>query len=103
MSNIPNAARGVIIGAGSVGSSVAYHLAQNSWKDLVLIDKGPLPNPGGSTGHASNFCFPMEYSKVMFQITRDSIRQFKDLGVFRVSGGVELARSPENLRELHRR
>ncbi len=34
------------------------HLAELGWKDLLLIDKGPLPNPGGSTGHASNFIFP---------------------------------------------
>jgi glycine cleavage system aminomethyltransferase T/glycine/D-amino acid oxidase-like deaminating enzyme len=93
----------VIIGAGIVGNSVAYHLAKLGWKDMVLLDKGPLPNPGGSTGHASNFCFPMEYSRVMAQITRDSMDQFKELGVFRESGGIELARSKENLEELKRR
>ena len=45
-------ARAVIIGAGIVGNSLAYHLARLGWRDLVLIDKGPMPNPGGSTGHA---------------------------------------------------
>ena len=64
----------------------------HSWKDLLLIDKGPLPNPGGSTGHASNFIFPVDHAKVMTQITRDSMRQYKELGVFRESGGLELAR-----------
>ena len=103
MDGIPSHARVVIIGAGIVGNCVAYHLAQHSWKDLVLIDKGPLPNPGGSTGHASNFIFPVDHSKVMTQITRDSTRQYKTLGVFRESGGLELARSRENLEELKRR
>jgi glycine cleavage system aminomethyltransferase T/glycine/D-amino acid oxidase-like deaminating enzyme len=103
MHEMPNQAKVVIIGAGIVGNSVAYHLAEQSWKDLVLIEKGPLPNPGGSTGHASNFVFPMEDSKVMFQITQDSMRQFKELGVFRTSGGVELARSQANFIELRRR
>jgi glycine cleavage system aminomethyltransferase T/glycine/D-amino acid oxidase-like deaminating enzyme len=70
---------------------------------MVLIDKGPFPNPGGSTGHASNFCFPIDYSRLMVQITRDSVRQYKELGVFRESGGLELARSEDNLRELKRR
>lgn len=102
-SSVPGHARVVIIGAGIVGNSVAYHLAQHSWKDIVLLDKGPLPNPGGSTGHASNFCFPMEYSKVMYQITQDSVKQYRDFGVFRQSGGIELARTKENLEELKRR
>jgi glycine cleavage system aminomethyltransferase T/glycine/D-amino acid oxidase-like deaminating enzyme len=93
----------VIIGGGIVGNSVAYHLARLSWKDIVQIDKGPFPNPGGSTGHASNFCFPIDYSRLMVQITGDSVRQYKDLGVFRESGGIELARSQDNVRELRRR
>jgi glycine cleavage system aminomethyltransferase T/glycine/D-amino acid oxidase-like deaminating enzyme len=103
MDGVPSHANVVIIGAGIVGNCVAYHLAQNSWKDLLLIDKGPLPNPGGSTGHASNFIFPVDHAKVMTQITRDSMRQYKELGVFRESGGLELARSSQNLEELKRR
>src|SRR5262245_7954734 len=101
--NLPSRARVVIIGGGIVGNSVAWHLARLSWKDIVQIDKGPFPNPGGSTGHASNFCFPIDYSRLMVQITRDSVRQYKEFGVFRESGGIELARSQENLRELRRR
>ena len=53
MSTLPKQANVVIIGAGIVGNSLVYHLAQKGWKDMVLLDKGPLPNPGGSTGHAS--------------------------------------------------
>jgi glycine/D-amino acid oxidase-like deaminating enzyme len=103
MSSVPSHARAVIIGGGIVGNSVAYHLARLSWKDIVQIDKGPFPNPGGSTGHASNFCFPVDYSRLMVDITRDSVRQYREFGVFRESGGLELARSPENLLELRRR
>ena len=103
MSVVPSHARVVIIGAGIVGNCVAYHLARNGWKDIVLIDKGPLPNPGGSTGHASNFIFPIDHSKVMTQITQDSMRQYKELGLFRESGGLELARTEANLQELKRR
>ena len=50
MSDLPKHVKVVIIGAGIVGNSVVYHLAKLGWKDMVMIDKGPLPNPGGSTG-----------------------------------------------------
>jgi glycine/D-amino acid oxidase-like deaminating enzyme len=99
----PTRASAVIIGAGIVGNSLAYHLALLGWTDLVLVDKGPLPNPGGSTGHASNFIFPIEYSKMMFELTRDSTEQYKELGVFTESGGIEVARTPERMIELKRR
>ena len=82
MSETPDRASAVIIGAGIVGNSLAYHLARLGWTQLVLVDKGPMPNPGGSTGHASNFIFPIEYSKMMMELTRDSTEQYKELGVF---------------------
>jgi glycine cleavage system aminomethyltransferase T/glycine/D-amino acid oxidase-like deaminating enzyme len=103
MNDIPSRARAVIIGAGIVGNSLAYHLAKLGWRDLVLIDKGPMPNPGGSTGHASNFIYPIEYNKMMMELTRDSTEQYKQLGVFTESGGLEVARTPERMIELRRR
>ncbi|MGI8420724.1 MAG: FAD-dependent oxidoreductase, partial [Gaiellaceae bacterium] len=53
--SFPSSARAVVIGAGIVGNSIVYHLSLLGWTDIVMLDKGPLPNPGGSTGHASNF------------------------------------------------
>jgi glycine cleavage system aminomethyltransferase T/glycine/D-amino acid oxidase-like deaminating enzyme len=103
MSETPDRASAVIIGAGIVGNSLAYHLARLGWTDLVLIDKGPMPNPGGSTGHASNFIFPIEYSKMMMELTRDSTEQYKELGVFTESGGIEVARTRARMEELRRR
>src|ERR1700753_404569 len=103
MSDVPARASDVIIAAGIVGNSLVHHLALLGWKDLVLVDKGPLPNPGGSTGHASNFIFPIEYSRLMFELTRDSTEQYKALGVFTESGGIEVARTPARMQELKRR
>src|SRR6266566_1039543 len=96
-------ASAVIIGAGIVGNSLVHHLAQLGWRDLVLVDKGPMPNPGGSTGHASNFIYAIEYSKMMMELTRASTEQYKKLGVFTESGGLEVARTPERMTELRRR
>jgi glycine cleavage system aminomethyltransferase T/glycine/D-amino acid oxidase-like deaminating enzyme len=103
MSDQPTTARAVIIGAGIVGNSLLYHLAELGWSDLVLIDKGPFPNPGGSTGHASNFIFPVDHSKEMTALTLDSMRQYKELDVFTESGGIEVARTEERMQELRRR
>ncbi|MEX1046146.1 MAG: FAD-dependent oxidoreductase [Actinomycetota bacterium] len=103
MSDLPKRAGAVVIGAGIVGNSMAYHLALQDWKDIVLLDKGPLPNPGGSTGHASNFIYLVDHSKEMTEFTLDSAEQYKELGVFTESGGVEVARTPERLEEFKRR
>ncbi len=100
---LPAAQRTVIIGAGIVGNSLAYHLTRLGETDVTLIDKGPLPNPGGSTGHASNFIFPVDHSKEMTLLTLESMRQYKDLGVFIESGGIEIARNEERMQELARR
>ena len=103
MSTVPSKAKAVVIGAGIVGNSIAYHLARLGWRDLVQIDKGPLPNPGGSTGHASNFIFPVDHSKEMTAITTESVRQYTELGTFTQCGGIEVARTPERMQELQRR
>ncbi|HET7168132.1 MAG TPA: FAD-dependent oxidoreductase [Candidatus Limnocylindrales bacterium] len=103
MSTLPGRARVVVIGAGIVGNSMAYHLARLGWRDIVLLDKGPLPNPGGSTGHASNFIFPTDHSKEMTALTLDSVAQYQEMGVFTRSGGIEVARTPERMEELKRR
>ena len=103
MSTQPGAARVVVIGAGIVGNSLVYHLARLGWKDIVQIEKGPLPNPGGSTGHASNFIFLTDHSREMTALTADSVEQYKEMGVFTQSGGIEVARTPERMEELKRR
>ncbi len=92
-----------MIGAGIVGNSLAHHLARLGWGDLVLVDQGPLPNPGGSTGHASNFIFPVDHSREMTALTRDSLDQYKALDVFTECGGIEVARTEERMEELRRR
>jgi glycine cleavage system aminomethyltransferase T/glycine/D-amino acid oxidase-like deaminating enzyme len=103
MSQFPEKAQVVIIGAGIVGNCVAGHLAEKGWKDMVLIDKGPLPNPGGSTGHASNFIFPVDNGKALAQLTMDSKRQYAELGVERICGGIEIARTDANIADTKRR
>ena len=92
-----------MIGAGIVGNCLVGHLARLGWTDLVLVDKGPLPNPGGSTGHASNFIFPTDHNKEMALLTLESQRQYVELGVNTTCGGIEVAREEARLEEFRRR
>src|SRR5919107_5931006 len=101
--SVPSTARVVVIGAGIVGNSLVHHLARLGWRDIVQIDKGALPNPGGSTGHASNFIFPVDHSREITDLTLDSVKQYKEMGVFTESGGFEVARTEERMEELRRR
>jgi heterotetrameric sarcosine oxidase gamma subunit len=103
MATVPTSARVVVIGAGIVGNSLVWHLARLGWRDIVQIDKGPLPNPGGSTGHASNFIFTVDHSREITDLTLDSVAQYQEMGVFTRSGGFEVARTEERMEELRRR
>ena len=104
MSDFPTSAKVVVIGAGIVGNCLVGHLARLGYQtDLVLLDKGPLPNPGGSTGHASNFVFPVDHNKEMALLGEQSANQYRDLNLSVDSGGIEVARTQERMDELQRR
>ena len=47
-------AKVVIVGGGMMGVSLAYHLAEAGWTDVLLIEKGELTS--GSTWHAAGQC-----------------------------------------------
>jgi len=103
VSDFPENAKVVVIGAGIVGNCLVGHLSDLGWNDIVQIDKGPLPNPGGSTGHASNFIFPVDHNKEMALLTYESQKQYGDLGLQNVPGGIEVARDEVRLEEFRRR
>ena len=98
----------VIIGAGIVGASSAYHLAKLGWKDIVVVDQGPLFETGGSTSHAPGLVFQTNGSKMMCefaQCTTKLLNQIHtdDLPVFYPVGGIEVAYTEDRWVDLHRR
>ncbi|WP_426321298.1 GcvT family protein [Microbacterium sp. E-13] len=103
------APRVVIIGAGVVGVNIADELAQRGWTNTLVLEKGPLDLPGGSTSHAPGVVFATNGSKSMTEFAVYTIDKFSDLktadgrGSFNHVGGLELATTPERLAELHRR
>ena len=52
MSVIPARARVVIVGGGVIGTSIAYHLGQLGWSDVVLLERDRLSPRSSSTARA---------------------------------------------------
>lgn len=101
----------VIIGAGVVGSSTAYYLTQMGWRDIVVLDQGPLFKVYGSTSHAPGLIFQHNNSRSFCQISQWTVQAFKlvnDLGVAPEKcawqvGSLEIAQTPERWYELKRK
>ena len=66
-------AQTVIVGAGIVGASAAYHLAELGATDVLVIDQGPLFETGGSTSHAPGLVFQTNGSRTMCRIAQDTV------------------------------
>ena len=103
MATLPDRARVVVIGAGIVGNSMAWHLARLGWRDIVLLEKGTLPSPGRIDGSRLQLHLPdrpLEGDDRVHAGLRAPVR-----GARRVheTGGIEVARTPERMQELTRR
>ena len=97
---MPDQARVVVIGGGITGCSVAYHLAEAGWKDIILVEKAGLT--AGSTSQAAGLVTAFNPSSAMLAWRRYSIELYGRLGVFDAVGSVRLASSPAQLKELER-
>jgi 4-methylaminobutanoate oxidase (formaldehyde-forming) len=93
-------ARVVVIGGGITGCSVALHLAEAGWTDVLLVEKAQLT--AGSTCQAAGLVTMFNPSSSMLQFRRYSVELYERLGVFERVGSLRLASSPEQLRELER-
>ncbi|MDJ0595992.1 MAG: FAD-dependent oxidoreductase [Pleurocapsa sp. MO_226.B13] len=103
-----NEAKLVIIGAGIVGCSTAYHLAKLGWRDIVVIDRGSLFATGGSTSHAPGLVFQTNSSKTMTQLAKYTVELYSQLeteegSAFYGVGSLEVAYTKERWQELKRK
>ena len=102
---LPGDARAVVIGAGIAGSSIAYHLTLLGWKEVVVVDRGPLA--GGTTSHAPGLVGQLRSSASLTRILMDSVSLYRELrsggeaGYFEV-GSLRAASSRPRLEELKR-
>jgi glycine cleavage system aminomethyltransferase T/glycine/D-amino acid oxidase-like deaminating enzyme len=98
----------VIVGAGIVGTSAAYHLAELGLTDVLVLDQGPLFETGGSSSHAPGLVFQTNGSRTMCRIAQDTVRLYEGLEVdgepgWYGVGGIEVATTQQRLQELKRR
>ncbi len=101
MANFPTKANVVIIGQGGiVGASVAHHLIEKGWENIVGIDKSAIPTDIGSTSHASDFCYTTAHDNMTCYTTRYSIEFFEKMGHYSRIGGLEVARHDDDGRML---
>src|SRR5437868_6673379 len=100
-----DSARAVIIGSGIAGSSIAYHLTERAWCDIVVLDQGPLIY--GTTSHAPGLVGQLRSSVSLTKMLVYSVALYKQLsvddkpGYFEV-GSLRLASSKERMEELKR-
>ena len=100
--------RVVIVGAGIVGCAVADHLTSMGWRDVVVLEQGPLFEAGGSTSHAPGLMFQTNPSKTMTDLAKYGVGRYAELEVdgqpcgYGV-GGIEVAETPERWHDLKRK
>ena len=104
---LPDQARVVVIGGGVMGAGLLYHLAEEGWKDCLLIEKGELTS--GSTWHAAGQCpsFIADYN--MAKIHDYGVRLYPKLEEitgqyvsWHGCGGIRFALKPAEVEWFHR-
>jgi len=104
---VPSHARAVIIGGGIVGCSVAYHLTQLGWRDVVLLERRQLSC--GTTWHAAGLVGQLRSSHNLTRLASYGAVLYERLEAetgqatgFRRCGSISVARTAERLIELKR-
>ena len=99
--DLPGSARCVIVGGGVGGCSIAYHLAQLGWEDVVLVERSQLTS--GSTFHSAGLVGQLRGSVPLTRMMMDSVELYRTLDCGWVEcGGLRLASSPERWEETRR-
>jgi glycine cleavage system T protein len=101
-------AQTVVVGAGIVGASAAYHLAELGQPDVLVLDQGPLFATGGSTSHAPGLVFQTNGSRTVCRVAQDTVALYRTLErdgrpCWHGVGSIEIATTGARMQELKRR
>ena len=72
---VPSSAEVVIIGAGAIGCSIAYHLTQRGQRNVVVVERATIG--AGSTSKAAGGIRAQFASEVEIRFSLESIERFK--------------------------
>jgi glycine cleavage system aminomethyltransferase T/glycine/D-amino acid oxidase-like deaminating enzyme len=97
---LPDAARCVIVGGGVGGTSIAHHLAQLGWDDVVLVERNQLTS--GSTFHSAGLVGQLRGSVSLTKMMMYSVELYRTIPGWVECGGIRLASSAERMEELRR-
>lgn len=107
MADLPSRAQVVIVGGGVIGTSVAYHLTQLGWTDVLLLEQGRLSS--GTTWHAAGLVGPLRASESGTRLVQYSAELYASLEAetglatgYRNVGGVVVARTEDRMTQLRR-
>jgi glycine cleavage system aminomethyltransferase T/glycine/D-amino acid oxidase-like deaminating enzyme len=100
-------ARAVIIGGGVGGTSIAYHLAELGWADIVLLDRAELTS--GSTFHSAGLVGQLRGSVTLTRMMMYGVELYRRLAAetgvdpsWREVGSLRLASTAARFEELQR-
>ena len=100
-------AQAVIIGGGVGGTSIAYHLTELGWRDVVLVDRAGLTS--GSTFHSAGLVGQLRSTTTLTRMMMYGAALYRRLGAetgvdvsWHEVGSLRLASTPARFEELQR-
>src|SRR6476661_8310871 len=99
--------RAIVIGGGVAGASIAYHLTELGWQDVLLVERGELTS--GSTFHSAGLVGQLRSSVSLTRMMMYGADLYRRLAAetgvdpgWHEVGSLRLASTVERMEELAR-